>query len=390
MPHPILRSRLPAVLVGLLGGAYLLLASPTARAEAYVPGRDDTVVERLRDRPLDQTDRELRRLRAALRRAPQQVTLAVAVAQRCIAVARRDGDPRYIGYAEAALAPWWQRDDMPGAVRLLKAILLQSVHQFEPALQELRILQRREPGNAQAWLTSASIERVLGRYDAAGADCRQLAGLGGVPTYAQACLADLAGLQGDLAGASTTLARLRAADPAAAGWLDLMQAELAQRRGRADEARDAYRRALQADRDAYTRAVYADFLLEQGRAVEVIELLAGSERADPLLLRLALAYQQRGDARLAGAVADLQARFDAAALRGDRVHLREEARFALSLQHQAQRALTLARANWAVQKEPADQRLLLDCARAAGSAADEQVVLRFLAQHQAAGAGPAS
>jgi tetratricopeptide (TPR) repeat protein len=373
------RRRAPFVALLVAG---LLLGSQGAPAATYVPDRDDAVVERLRDRPLDPTDRELRRLRAALRRAPGQVQLAVAVAQRCLATARRDGDPRYIGYAEAALGPWWRRDDMPGTVRLLKATLLQSVHEFGPALDELRVLHQREPGNAQAWLTSAAILRVQGRYAEAAAACARLTELGVAPVYAQACAADLEGLRGAAEAAAGTLARLHAEVPAPAGWLDLMEAELAERRGRFDEAKAKYQRALQGGPDAYTRAAYADFLLDRGRGAEVIALLAGSERADPLLLRLALAYRQRADPRLAAAVADLQARFDAARLRGDRVHLREEARFELALRGRPDHALPLALANWAVQKEPADLRILLECARAAGSQEDEQVGRQFLARNR--------
>jgi len=376
--NPAARAR--ALLLLLIGANLVLAPASDARGAPYVPQRDDTVVERLRDRPLDPADRELRRLRAALRRAPDQAALAVAVAQRCLRIARRDGDPRYLGYAQAALAPWWQRDDMPGAVRLLKATLLQSVHEFGPALDELDTLVRREPGNAQAWLTRASILRVQGRYDEARADCARLGTLEVAAVYGQACLADLDGLQDGGDAAAKTLARLRAADPAPSSWLDLMSAELAERRGHPAAARASYLAALQGAPDAYTLAAYADFLLDQGRAAEAIDLLAGKERADPLLLRLALAYRQRGDARLGGAVADLQARFDAAHLRGDRVHLREEARFELELRRRPDLALALARANWEVQKEPADLRILLDCARAAGSAADEQAVRRFVAR----------
>jgi len=64
-------------------------------------------------------------------------------------------------------------------------------------------------------------------------------------------------------------------------------------------------------------------------------------------------------------IAALKARFDAARLRGDSVHRREEARLALRLLKQPPRALQLARANWRVQKEPADARILLEAARAA-------------------------
>ena len=65
--------------------------------------------------------------------------------------------------------------------------------------------------------------------------------------------------------------------------------------------------------------------------------------------------------------AELAARFDATRRRGDTVHRREEARYALEVEDDPARALALARANFAVQKEPADVRLLADAARAAGA-----------------------
>jgi tetratricopeptide (TPR) repeat protein len=367
---------------GFLMAMLALFTAGAARSEPFVPASDDVVVERLRDRPLDQTDRELRQLRSALRRAPSQLPLAIAVAQRCIMIARRDGDPRYIGYAEAALAPWWQRTDMPAAVRLLKAILLQNVHQFGQAMEELDVLLRHDPDNAQAWLTSASILQVEGRYAEAGAACEHLGAINGAPVYAQACLADLEGLRGDPTSAAAKLEDLRSANPGLASWLSLIEAELAVRRGQTQDAQRQFRLALSVANDAYTKGAYADFLLDQGRSAEVIDLLAGCERSDPLLLRLALAYQAQHDARLAGAVSDLQARFDAARLRGDRVHLREEARFDLELLHRPDKALPLALANWDVQKEPADMRILLATARAAGSEADVQIVCQFVVRNR--------
>ena len=49
--------------------------------------------------------------------------------------------------------------------------------------------------------------------------------------------------------------------------------------------------------------------------------------------------------------------------RGERVHLREEARFRLRLLDDAQAALPLAEENWQIQKEPADSRLLDEARR---------------------------
>ncbi len=48
------------------------------------------------------------------------------------------------------------------------------------------------------------------------------------------------------------------------------------------------------------------------------------------------------------------------------MHRREEARFRLVLESDARAALALARDNWAVQREPADLRILVEAARATG------------------------
>jgi tetratricopeptide (TPR) repeat protein len=258
------------------------------------------------------------------------------------------------------------------------------VHQFGQAMDELDALLHRDPANAQAWLTRASVLQVIGRYDDAAAACERLNAIGGAAAYGQACLADLEGLRGAPAEAAARLQALQSENPALASWLSLMEAELAARRGAAQDARRGYLGALAGGRDGYSLGAYADFLLDEGQAAQVIDLLAGSERSDPLLLRLALAYQAAHDKHLAGAVRDLQSRFDAAHLRGDRVHMREEARFELELCHRPERALSLALANWQVQKEPADMRVLLAAARAAGREAEARPVREFMARNRIA------
>ena len=86
---------------------------------------------------------------------------------------------------------------------------------------------------------------------------------------------------------------------------------------------------------------------------------------DGLLLRYALALRAQGAAEADQYVEQLRARFEASRRRGDRVHLREEARFALHLEGDPRTALALAADNWMVQKEPADARILLEAALAA-------------------------
>jgi hypothetical protein len=111
----------------------------------------------------------------------------------------------------------------------------------------------------------------------------------------------------------------------------------------------------------------------------VLALLAGRERSDLLLLRLALAAKASADPRLARWQADLAARFDAARLRGDSVHQKEESRFALQLLGDAPRALALARSNYAVQREPSDARALLEAALAAQQPAAAAPVRAWMA-----------
>ncbi len=139
--------------------------------------------------------------------------------------------------------------------------------------------------------------------------------------------------------------------------------------------------ALQANPDVYTLCAYADWLLDAGRPADVLPLLAGHEAADPVLLRIALAeralYGPR-DARTRRDTRTLGDRFDAALLRGDRSHGREQSRYELDLRGDKRAALTLAQTNWKVQHEPADAVVLARAAHAAGREAAADDVRRFL------------
>jgi len=121
-------------------------------------------------------------------------------------------------------------------------------------------------------------------------------------------------------------------------------------------------------------------LLDQDRAAEVADLLKNETRADALLLRLALAESALAPtpAAFPAHVASLSAQFKAGHLRGDFVHQREEARFVLRLRHQPREALRLAQANWQVQREPADVRILLESALAAEDPTAAQPALDFM------------
>ncbi len=123
---------------------------------------------------------------------------------------------------------------------------------------------------------------------------------------------------------------------------------------------------------------YADFLLDHGRYREVLSHLQHETKADGLLLRLAIAEQTLAVPSSKSHISDLAARFAASRERGTSVHVREEARFTLALQQDAKRALPLAQANWNVQREPADARILLESALADKNRAAAQPTIEWL------------
>ncbi|RZU00556.1 hypothetical protein [Rivibacter subsaxonicus] len=367
-------SRLLAlVLAGLAG---------SVGAALHVPASDATVVATVRPRGLESaSEADQRQLRRQLQQQPASLPLALGVAQSAIERARRDGDPRELGAAQAALAPWWGLADPPAGVRLLRAIVRQSQHQFEAALADFAKVHddpRAAPAlRAQAELSAAGVLQVLGRFDAARAHCERLLDSGPAALPARVCMAELDSLAGRTAPAAELLATLAArAAPSEAAWIALVRAELAERRGDA-RAGLLYQAALHAP-DTYRLAAYADWLLANGRTAEVPTLLAGAKAADALLLRLAIAQRRLGQPEAAANRAALQARFEAARLRGDRLHAREEARAALDLDEDAARALGLAQAQWAQQKEPADALLLVRTARAAGRPEAAEPVWQFM------------
>lgn len=354
-----------------------------ALAAPFVPQSDDEVLETLPATLGDARSRELNRMRAALRADPHNLQLAVALAQRYHAEVAAEGDPRYIGYAEAALAPWWDMADPPVAARIMRAVLLQFNHQFDPALADLKAAIKAQPLNPQAWSWLLAISLVQGHFDLARTACGRLQSLA-PPLIAAACQAQIEGLSGRSAAAAEALQQALRDHPQADAdqrlWVLTNLGEAAARHGDAATAEAAFRQALALNiGDGYLLAAYADFLLDQGRAAEVLSLLAGRERSDLLLLRLALAAKAAADPRLHGWRADLAARFDAARLRGDTVHQKEEARFALWIEGDAKRAVELAASDFKVQREPSDARMLLEAALAARQRQAAAPALQWLA-----------
>ncbi|MDF0676444.1 MAG: hypothetical protein P0120_19245 [Nitrospira sp.] len=362
-------------------GWFTLSQIGIASPEPYQPTDDAQVLERLTFKASDPVVRELEALRIDLRRNPRHLESAVKLATRYIDQGRSEGDSRFLGQAQAVLTPWLNEPTPPPAALLLRATIRQNAHEFNEALADLDRVLDTQPTNAQAWLTKASILQVQARYEEARRACQRLARLAASHVLL-GCLSDLAGVTGQSAK-SLELLRQVLADSALSGreriWIATILAEIATRTGAIREAEQSFSEAVKVGlKDQYLLSAYADFLLDQGRHRDVVSLLQSETRADGLLLRLALAEQALKLPTFQKYTAELAARFAAARERGTTVHVREEARFTLALLHDAGRALPLAQANWNVQREPADARILLECALAHKNRSAAQPVLDWL------------
>ena len=360
---------------------FLLLSAiaPAATAAPRKPLDDTEVLERLPSRAGDAGARELAAMRAAMTAAAGNPAPAAELAQRYFDLAMARGDPRYVGYAEAAVARF--PEPLPASLRLIRGLTRQYRHDFEGALGDFAAALKLDPDLAAAHAWRGAIYLVQANYGAAQGECDALRRLGQNSLFG-ACSGLVQAYGGHLDAAYRTLQQALAStrDPGNRLWLLTRLGEVAAWRGQAAQAEKHYREAVGLGRDdGYLLAAWGDFLLDAGRPDEVLKQLAGWEVSDGLLLRLAeagAALKLPDAARLAKMLDD---RFAAARQRGDTTHRAEEARYRLRLRGDAKQAVRLAAENYRVQREPRDARILLEAAIAAGDPAAAQPVRDWLA-----------
>ena len=374
-----MNQKLPALFLSIL-----LFACANAHSEPFIPISDTIVLEHLPFKASDPTIRELRRLRDELSENPRNLDKAIALAQRYFTLAMADGDPRFIGYAQAALAPWWELEEPPVAVLVERATLRQYSHNFTSALTDLKLATSLQPRNGRAWSLLAAIHMVEADYATAKHDCENLNGLAS-KLIVTACSATVGSLNGQAEQAYHSLQTAYTSSPGAPAneqlWVLTRLAEMSDRLGDSPEADAYFRAALKLNiPDAYLQAVYAEFLLDEKRYGEVIELLKNKERSDILLMRLALA-EKAGKAPKAEEHQEMiRTRFEAARMRGDKLHIQDESRFYLYFLNNPKESLRLAQENWLGQHEPSDARMLLEAALAAKDVTAARPALEWYTQ----------
>jgi Tfp pilus assembly protein PilF len=366
-----------------LAGCLLALPCLAAQEAPYIPASPDIVLQRVPS-VSDPRVRAFEALRAELSAHPGQMMRAVKLSQAYVDYGRDTGDARYLGRAEAVLGPWLSAAPAPIPVLLVHATILQSKHYFAEARVLLQGILARDGDNAQAWLTLAMVAQVQGDVREARRACAHLLDSSD-QLLPGACLSALNAIDGHAENAYRTLGALwpqaRAEPVAVRSWIQGILADTAKYLGRDAAADRHFRIALQlTPGDNFLLADYGDFLLDEARPREALELVKDYSQSDTSFLRQVYAEAALGSPRAAADAAEMARRFAALETRGTRAFRREEAGFVLHMEHDPQRALALAQENWTVQRAPEDMRVFLEAALAAGKPKAAAPVLELLAE----------
>lgn len=309
-------------------------------------------------------------------RARQPATLTAADARKLITQHirqfRLQDDPRHLGLAKGVL----QRYERSGGtltpeLLLERASILESEHAFNESLTDLAAVIKAQPGNAQAWLNTATIQRLQGNYDQSLESCQKVSDAG-QSSLGLSCKLLTESFTGNAAASYRELSELAAAEPLrrsrdrnTESWYHSMLADLAVRLGQPNLAEQHYRKSIQLTPGrSYARRELADLLLAQQRPEEAKSLVSGKLASDSFLLRTALANKQLKKP-YSNEANELALRYEAAKRRGNNTHTRDQALFNLKLRNDPQAALVLAKQNWQTQREPVDFIILLEAAKAA-------------------------
>ena len=341
----------------------LIAPATTARPLATLP--DDAIIEQLPKTITLVMDKNSQ-LRQQLQQQPNNLNTAVALAKNYIEIAQSQADPRFLGYAQGALSPWWTLKNPPIEARLLRAILYQNQHQFIEAMKDLNEVIKVAPNNQQAWLLKATLHQSMGEYQEAIGSCYQLAKsasavisstcmagslfAANLPTHA---MKSLQALSTEAIHQETAMTRQ---------WLYTLQAEISAHL-KQPEAHSLFIKSLNINkRNPYLLLVYTDYLLQQNQGDKVIKLLGKDKSLDEtLLVQLARAYRMIGNTKETEKYQQrLNRRFKLLALQNKPLHKAAAARYALEFESNPRKALRLAEDNWQQQKTYRDKQLLED------------------------------
>ncbi len=303
---------------------------------------------------------------SAATESPQQ---AAGYAGQWIEAARKTSNPRYFAYARSSLKVWWDAEDVPAEVLLIRADLKQHAHDFDGALADLADYQRYYPGNTPGYIQSydmmAHIYMAQGFYQQAKRVCGQLLIL--APEMASLCFARASGYTGQADQTRRFISRLQTDGDNTALKIEayLTLAEAAQLSGDLQEAEKYYRQVLRLNPShAYALISLGWLLIESQQFAQLLANVPENHPSPGIRVLRVIALKRLGSGDYPDQLAALESLF---ASQPQSQKGRDFGRYLLDLRGQPEQACKVANDNWQKQKEPADLHLVVDCAVQTGN-----------------------
>jgi hypothetical protein len=362
-------------LVSVLMAAAVFGVNAEAAVRVYRPTEPSQVVLQLGS---SSNEQRLAQLRSASSEAPGDVDALLRYVDALIEAGARSGNERYYGYAEQAVGA--VPDQSSPAITLRRARLLQHRHEFRDAERLLGQILEANWRDREARLMRAQVRLHLHEPQSTLKDCAALTPFVDMLTSAT-CVAQAHAALGDLQRAYELILRALQAEQGEAAtrsWSAGVAAEFAVRLGDSSAASQWYRESFKLDPDShYARITYADWLLSTGSFEEALQVSRrGASLADRARSVLAARDPRSIESRR------LQLAWQEAAARGERAHLRDQARFELTLLHDARKAHATALANFNEHNEADDALILAATAAATHDRAAAQAIEAWRHQYR--------
>lgn len=289
--------------------------------------------------------------------------------------ARTTGDMRYVSYAQKQLEQWLLESPDSENARLIDAQILQYNHQFDAAIETLKSLLSDYPENNKAWSLLANLQLLTGNYPSARDSCKRLLLISSL-TDSVICQSNIMIRTGSLQTAYKLLEALLPGNTKLPVkqqlWLYTSLAEIKIQQGDNYTAEQYLGSAMQlADNnkihDSYLLRLYIDQLVindDFDKAYDITSVALEKNKNDTgLMIRSAVLAKALGNyTAFNNSKQALTQTFDVEKRRDQSRHLREHALFTLIVLDKPAEALTLAKQNWAKQKEAEDARILMKAA----------------------------
>ena len=337
-----------------------LLFFSHAYSKPYIPGANDILIK-LKDNSYLKT---IKKEQKKLDNDRDNFTLLDKVLTRYLNIGRKNSDPRYFGYAEALIQPYLKDENTNESILIHWADILQHRHAFKEAIGVLNNIVSKKTENSKPYLMRAISYQGLGQYQKALESCTSLI-LRSSNLLTITCVANVKSYMGELLGSYELLVseidKTLHSDNEEMRWALTVAGDMAQRLGYERQSTIYYEKALRLkDDDYYLLASYSDLLLYQKKYEKVTELLGRYMFVDNLFVRLLYAEKALGKVSSVGHKESILTRYNASEYAYDNVHLRDQAYLFYRVEDKPEKALDIASRNWAVQKEIADTRLLLE------------------------------